>query len=87
MTIIGFSTVNVAPATTGNRTPNSLVIPADWMIVAMPQTSRSALTRMAISRELKPIAAPTISGTAMAPAYIMKSCCKPKAANSGNGGT
>ena len=36
MMIIGFSTVNVAPATTGSRTPNNFEIPADWMIVAMP---------------------------------------------------
>ena len=37
--------------------------------------------------ELKPIAGPTISGTATAPAYMMKRCCKPKATHSGNGGT
>ena len=46
MMIIGFSTVNVAPATTGSRTPMILPMPTDWMIDAMPETSRSALTRM-----------------------------------------
>ncbi len=48
MMIIGFRTVKVAPATTGSLTPSMFEMPADWMIVAIPDTSRSALTRAAI---------------------------------------
>ena len=44
MMIIGLSTVNVAPATTGSRTPKILPMPTLWIIVAMPDTNRSALT-------------------------------------------
>ena len=64
MMIIGFSTVNVAPATTGSRTPMILPMPTDWMIDAMPETTRSALTSRAMSLPDSPTAGPTISGTA-----------------------
>lgn len=44
MMIIGLSTVKVAPATTGSRTPKILPMPTLWITVAMPDTNRSALT-------------------------------------------
>jgi hypothetical protein len=53
-------------------------MPTDWMIVAMPEISRSALTRIAMSHEPSPTAGPTMSGTATAPAYMMNRCCSPK---------
>ncbi len=34
-----------------------------------------------------PMAEPTISGTATAPAYIASTCCRPSAASCPNGGT
>ena len=87
MMIIGFRTVKVAPATTGSLTPKMFEMPADWMIVAIPETSRSALTRVAIWPEFSPTAGPTISGTATAPAYMMHRCCRPKTSSLCSGGT
>ena len=87
MMIIGFSTVNVAPATTGIRTPNTLEMPTDWITEAMPETSRSALTSRAMSLESSPTAGPTMSGTATAPAYMMNRCCRPRMSRRGVGGT
>jgi hypothetical protein len=87
MMIIGLSTVNVAPATTGSRTPMILEMPTDWMIEAIPETSRSALTRMAMSALSSPTAGPTISGTATAPAYMMNRCCSPRMSSRGGEGT
>ncbi len=78
MMIMGLRTVNVAPATTGGRTPKTRAMPADWMTGAMPETSRSALTRMAMSPASRPAAGPTMSGTATAPAYKMNRCCSPR---------
>ena len=77
MMIIGFRTVKVAPATTGSRTPMILPMPTDWITEAMPETSRSQLTRMPMSFSFSPTAGPTISGTATAPAYMMNRCCRP----------
>jgi hypothetical protein len=76
--IIGLSTVNVAPATTGSRTPNTQLIPAAWMIVQMPETSRSAAISSAVWSGLRPTAGPTMSGTATAPAYMMNRCWMPR---------
>ena len=87
MMIIGLSTVNVAPATTGSRTPKIFPMPTDWMTEAMPETSRSALTRMAMSLAPSPTAGPTISGTATAPAYMMNRCCSPSTTSRGAGST
>ena len=87
MTIIGASTVKVAPATTGSRTPKIFEMPALWMIVAMPDTSRSALTSRPIVVEGSFSAPPTISGTATAPAYMMNRCCRPSTASRYGGRT
>ena len=87
MTIIGLSTVNVAPATTGMRTPKILPIPTLWITVAMPETNRSALTSSPMVVAGSPSAPPTMSGTATAPAYMMNRCCKPRMNSRGAGRT
>src|SRR5450759_3691049 len=85
--IIGLTTVKVAPATTGSRTPRILPMPALWITVAIPETSRSALTSSPIVDAGSLSAPPTISGTATAPAYMMNRCCKPRTANRCGGST
>ena len=87
MTIIGLSTVNVAPATTGIRTPKILPIPAVWITVATPETNRSALTSSPMVVVGSPSAPPTMSGTATAPAYMMNRCCRPRMNSRGAGRT
>src|SRR5580692_6448028 len=87
MTIIGLSTVNVAPATTGKRTPKILPIPTLWTTVAMPETNRSALTSSPMVDVGSPSAPPTMSGTATAPAYMMNRCCRPSTNRRGAGST
>ncbi|MNN05159.1 hypothetical protein D3C81_1179120 [compost metagenome] len=66
----------LAPIITGMRIPTG-PIPNDWMMVATPATSRSALIRNATSSRDKPAAWPMISGTAIAPPYISSTCCRP----------
>src|SRR5215472_4072429 len=87
MMIIGLSTVNVAPATTGSRTPKILPMPTLWMIVPMPDTNRSALTSSPIVDVGRPSAPPTMCGTATAPAYMMNRCCRPRMSSRGAGRT
>src|SRR5580700_4212604 len=87
ITIIGLSTVNVAPATTGRRTPKTLPIPTLWITVAMPETNRSALTSSPMVDVGSPSAPPTMSGTATAPAYMMNRCCRPRTNRRGAGST
>ncbi len=53
MAMSGETAVKVTPWISGRRTPMCRPSPADWMIVAMPQVSRSALMRwmvVAVSR-------------------------------------
>ncbi len=85
--IIGLSTVNVAPATTGSRTPKILPMPTLWITVAIPETSRSALTSRPIVDPGRPSAPPTMSGTATAPAYMMNRCWSPRMNSRGAGST
>jgi hypothetical protein len=85
--IIGLSTVNVAPATTGSLTPKILPMPTLWITVAIPETSRSALTSSPIVDAGSPSAPPTMSGTATAPACMMNRCCSPRIASLGAGST
>ena len=87
MMIIGLSTVNVAPATTGSRTPKILPMPTLWITVAMPETNRSALTSSPMVDVGSPSAPPTMSGTATAPAYMMNRCCRPSMNSRGAGST
>ena len=87
MMIIGLSTVNVAPATTGSRTPKILPMPTLWIIVAMPDTNRSALTSRPIVDIGSFSAPPTMSGTATAPAYMMNRCWSPRTNSRGAGST
>src|SRR6201996_5629479 len=78
MMIIGLSTVNVAPATTGSRTPRILPMPTLWISVATPDTRRSALTSSPMVDAGSRSVPPTMSGTATAPAYMMNRCCRPR---------
>ena len=70
----------LAPIITGMRIPIG-PMPNDCTMVAIPATSRSALIRKAISSRLKPAAWPMIRGTATAPPYISKTCCRPTRIN------
>ncbi|MCY1232859.1 hypothetical protein D9M72_453740 [compost metagenome] len=74
----------LAPIITGMRMPTG-PMPMDWMMVAMPATSRSALIRKAISSRDRPAAWPTIRGTATAPPYISRTCWKPTSSNCSKG--
>jgi hypothetical protein len=51
----------------------------------MPQTNRSAEIRNATSAASSCSARPMISGTAIAPAYITSTCCKPSVNSRGSG--
>src|SRR5258706_4794375 len=72
--------------TTGSRMPN-FQTPMHWISVAMPQANRSALIRNAIWSLGSLSAPPRISGTAIAPAYITSTCCRPTANICPNGST
>src|ERR1700742_1477217 len=87
MMIIGLSTVNVAPATTGRRTPRIFPMPTLWIRVATPDTSRSALTSSPMVEVGSFSVPPTMSGTATAPAYMMNRCCRPRTNSRGAGST
>ncbi len=65
----------VTPIITGKRMPNGPK-PQDWTSVAMPQANRSALMSAATCSRGSLSALPRISGTATAPAYITRMCCK-----------
>ncbi len=85
--IIGPTEAKVTPIITGIRTPNHGVIPSDCSIETMPQQKRSAEIRKATSSGASLSTRPMISGTAMAPAYITSTCCRPRAKSFGAGST
>ena len=70
---IGPTAANVQPMMTGSRMPK-IQRPSVWIRVATPHENRSALIRNAIWSFGRFIAAPRISGTATAPAYITRTC-------------
>ena len=75
---IGPTAAKVTPIMTGRRMPN-FQTPMLWIRVAMPQAKRSALIRNAICSWAACSAAPMISGTATAPAYMTSTCWRPSA--------
>ncbi len=56
-----------------------------WITVAVPETSRSALTSRPIVDAGSPSAPLTMSGTATAPAYMMNRCSSPRMNSRGAG--
>ena len=78
---IGPTAAKVTPIITGSLMPNHCVAPKAWISVARPQQNRSAEISIATSCAGSLSARPTMSGTAMAPAYITSTCCSPKAAS------
>ena len=77
---IGPTAAKVTPIITGSLMPNQRVMPRDWISVTMPQANRSAEISSATCSGVSLSARPTISGTAIAPAYITSTCCRPSAA-------
>ena len=67
------------------RTPNQGVTPSDCRIETTPQQNRSAEIRKATSSGGSCSARPMISGTAMAPAYMTSTCCRPSVKSFGAG--
>ncbi len=78
---IGPTAAKVTPIITGSLMPNQRVTPSDWISVTMPQAKRSAEISSATCSGVSFSARPTISGTAIAPAYITSTCCRPSAAS------
>ena len=78
MASMGLTAAKVTPIMTGRRMPKYLPIPRDWIRVTRPQQNRSALISAATCSGGSLSARPTISGTAMAPAYMTSTCCKPR---------
>ena len=70
---IGDSDAKVTPIITGRRMPTGPT-PNAWMKVATPQANRSALISSATWSRGSLSAAPRISGTATAPAYMTSTC-------------
>ena len=70
---IGDSEAKVTPIITGRPMPTGPT-PKAWMKVAMPHANRSALISKATCSRGNLSAAPRISGTATAPAYITSTC-------------
>ena len=64
----GETAVKVTPWIRGSFTPMKRPMPADWMIVAMPQVSRSALMRWTSVWLSSPRPEAITSGTTTAPA-------------------
>ncbi len=87
MATIGPTAAKVTPIMTGSLMPNHWVAPKDWMMVTTPQTNRSAEIRKATCSGSSLRARPTMSGTAMAPAYMTSTCWMPSAARRGAGST
>ncbi len=87
MATIGPTAAKVTPIMTGILMPNHWVAPKDWMMVTRPQQNRSAEIRKATSCGVRFKARPTMSGTAIAPAYMTRTCCIPSAARRGSGNT
>ncbi len=83
MATIGPTEAKVTPIITGSLIPNHWVAPSDWIRVAMPQANTPAEIRKATSAWASFSARPTIGGTAIAPAYIISTCCRPSANNLG----
>ena len=67
---------NDTPCTIGSFAPKYL-IPRVCKSVANPPTNKLAAISVPISAGFNPAAEPIISGTAMIPPYIVKTCCKP----------
>ena len=82
---IGPTAAKVTPIITGSLMPNQRVKPSDWISVTRPQQNRSAEISSATCSGVSLSARPTISGTAIAPAYITSTCCRPSAARRGAG--
>ena len=82
---IGPTEAKVTPIITGMRTPNQGVKPSDCRIDTTPQQNRSAEIRKATSSGGSCSARPMISGTAMAPAYMTSTCCRPSVKSFGAG--
>ena len=82
---IGPTLAKVTPIITGSLMPNQRVQPKDCRIETMPQTKRSAEIRKATSSGSSFSTRPMISGTAIAPAYITSTCCRPRVKSFGAG--
>ena len=82
---IGPTEAKVTPIITGMRTPNQGVTPSDCRIDTTPQQKRSAEIRKATSSGGSCSARPMIRGTAMAPAYMTSTCCRPSVNSFGAG--
>ena len=80
-TTIGPTAAKVTPIITGRRMPNHCVAPQNWISVTRPQQKRSAEISIATCSGVRCRARPTISGTAMAPAYMTSTCCRPRTAS------
>ena len=76
--IIGATDAKVTPIMIGNLTPTN-GMPRAWIRVAMPHASKSALISTPTSAGDICRARPMISGTATAPAYMTRTCCRPSA--------
>ncbi len=87
METMGPTEAKVTPIMTGSRIPNHCVRPKDWMSVTIPQAKRSAEIRKATSSGGSLSARPTMSGTAIAPAYMTRTCWRPRAASRDSGST
>jgi hypothetical protein len=74
---IGPTAAKVTPIITGSLMPNHRVTPRLWISVTTPQANRSAEISSATCSGVSLSARPTISGTAIAPAYITNTCCSP----------
>ncbi len=64
------------PWTRGSREPKN-GMPMVWRMVARPPTKRQAAIRSPISCDGIPAAAPMISGGAMMPPYMVRTCWRP----------
>ena len=82
---IGPTEAKVTPIITGMRTPNQGVTPSDCRIETTPQQNRSAEIRKATSSGGSCSTLPMISGTAMAPAYMTRTCWRPRVKSFGAG--
>ena len=79
MEIMGATAAKVTPIITGSLMPNQRVAPSAWISVTSPHTNRSAEISLATWSGVRLRARPTISGTATAPAYMTRTCCRPRA--------
>ena len=79
MDTMGATLAKVTPIITGSLMPNHWVAPMAWISVIRPQQNRSAEIRWATCSGGRLSARPTIRGTATAPAYITRTCCRPSA--------